>query len=181
MNRLSILKTVLVTVASLLTPQFGGYLLANSDESAAKPNIIFILADDQGWNGTSVQMHPDIPNSKSDFYRTPNIEKMAASGIRFSHAYAPGPMCSPSRASFQTGKSPAQLRMTNVGGGRRGRGASPSQRVIVPPHSSKLPAKEITIGETLQSAGYATAWFGKWHLGADGPGAHGYDEHDGAT
>ena len=60
MNRLSILKTVLVTVACLFTPQFGGYLLASSDEGAAKPNIIFILADDQGWNGTSVQMHPDL-------------------------------------------------------------------------------------------------------------------------
>lgn len=148
--------------------------------TAKKPNIIFILADDQGWNGTSVQMHPDLPTSKSDFYRTPNIEKLAKQGIRFSHAYSPGPMCSPTRASLQTGKSPAQLRMTNVGGGR-GRPAAASQRVILPPHSSTLSTDEITIGETLKEAGYATAWFGKWHLGGDGPAAHGYDESDGPT
>jgi arylsulfatase A len=147
-------------------------------ENANKPNIIFILADDQGWNGTSVQMHPDLPNSKSDFYRTPNIEKLARDGMRFSHAYSPGPMCSPTRASLQTGKSPAQLHMTNVGGRRP---ASPSQKLILPPHSSTLPTEEVTIGETLQEAGYATAWFGKWHLGGDGPGAHGYDESDGPT
>jgi hypothetical protein len=95
------------------------------------PNIIFILADDQSWNGTSVQMHPNIPDSKSDFYRTPNLEKLAAEGMRFSQAYSPGPMCSPTRASLQTGKSPAQLGMTNVGGGRQ-RPVSQSQKLILP-------------------------------------------------
>lgn len=143
-----------------------------------KPNIIFILADDQGWNGTSVQMHPEMPNSKSDYYRTPRIEKLASEGMRFSHAYSPGPMCSPTRASLQTGKSPAQLRMTNVG---RGGPSRPTQRLILPPYSSSLAEDEVTIGETLKNAGYATAWFGKWHLGGDGPGAHGYDQSDGPT
>lgn len=148
-------------------------------DTVARPNIIFILADDQGWNGTSVQMHPDLANSKSDFYKTPNLEKLAASGLRFSHAYSPGPMCSPTRASILTGKSPAQLRMTNVG---RGRPANASQPFVVPPHSSSLSTDEVSIGEKLQSAGYATAWFGKWHLGGEhGPGAHGFDEHDGPT
>jgi arylsulfatase A-like enzyme len=149
-------------------------------DSAQTPNIIFILADDQGWNGTSVQMHPDLPNSKSDFYRTPNLEKLASQGMRFSHAYSPGPMCSPTRASLQTGKSPAQLRMTNVGGSRQ-RSNAASQKLILPPHSSVLRTDEVTIGETLKQAGYATAWFGKWHLGGDGPEAHGYDESDGPT
>ena len=144
-----------------------------------QPNIIFILADDQGWNGTSVQMHPDVPGSKSDFYLTPNLEKLASQGLRFSQAYAPAPMCAPSRASFQTGKSPAQLRMTNVG---RGSSPNPWEKLELEDHSSRLSKDEITIGEQLQSAGYATAWFGKWHLGGrEGPGAHGYDEHDGPT
>ena len=148
--------------------------------SNAAPNIIFILADDQSWNGTSVQMHPNIPGSKSDFYRTPNLEKLAAQGMRFSQAYSPGPMCSPTRASLQTGKSPAQLGMTNVSGGRQRR-LSQSRKLILPQYSSTLPIEEVTIGEMLQRAGYATAWFGKWHLGGDGPAAHGYDESDGPT
>ena len=151
---------------------------ADSKPGATAPNFVFILADDQSWNGTSVQMHPDRSDSKSDFYRTPNIERLAAQGMIFSHAYSPGPMCSPSRASFQTGKSPAQLRMTNVGGGSP---ASPSHRLAFPPHSSSLPAEETTIAEVLKQAGYQTAWFGKWHLGESGPGAHGYDESDGPT
>lgn len=152
----------------------------SASSSNAAPNIIFILADDQSWNGTSVQMHPNIPGSKSDFYRTLNLEKLAAQGMRFSQAYSPGPMCSPTRASLQTGKSPAQLGMTNVGGGRQ-RPVSQSQKLILPQYSSTLPIKEVTIGEMLQRAGYATAWFGKWHLGGDGPAAHGYDESDGPT
>ena len=144
-----------------------------------QPNIVFILADDQGWNGTSVQMHPTVRGSKSDFYRTPHLERLAAQGLRFSQAYAPAPMCAPSRASFQTGKSPAQLRMTNVG---RGSSPEPWERLELEDHSSRLSQDEITIGEQLQTAGYATAWFGKWHLGSRaGPEAHGYDESDGAT
>jgi hypothetical protein len=107
--------------------------------ATAQPNIIFILADDQGWNGTSVQMHPDMPNSKSDFYRTPNIEQLARTGLRFSHAYSPGPMCSPTRASLQTGKSPAQLRMTNVG---RGRSAAPSDRLVHRRTPARSPRKK---------------------------------------
>lgn len=144
-----------------------------------QPNIIFILADDQGWNGTSVQMHPELPNSKSDYYRTPSLQKLADVGMRFSSAYAPAPMCTPTRASLQTGKSPAQLRMTNVG---RSNPPTPSQRLQLPEHFTNLPTSETTIGEMLRREGYATAWYGKWHLGGrQGPGAHGYDEHDGAT
>ena len=168
-----VLKRSLCAAASL-------FLFSQLNLNAQQPNFIFILSDDQGWNGLSVQMHPDLPNSKSDFYRTPNLEKLAAAGMRFSHAYSPGPMCSPTRASIQTGKSPAQLGMTNVGGGGRGQ-APPWQRLIPAPYTSTLSTNETTIGETLKAAGYATAWFGKWHLGGDGPAAHGYDESDGPT
>ena len=143
------------------------------------PNVIFILADDQGWNGTSAQMHPTMPGSKSDFYQTPHIEALAHSGLRFSHAYAPGPMCSPTRASIQTGKTPAQLGMTNVGRGIQR--ALPSQRLMTPAFTSTLSTDERTLGEAFQDAGYATAWFGKWHLGGEGPQAHGYDRSDGNT
>lgn len=158
---------------------FSLLFIAHIHLKAGQPNFIFILSDDQGWNGLSVQMHPELPDSKSDFYRTPNLEKLAADGMRFSHAYAPGPMCSPTRGSIQTGKSPAQTGLTNVGGGRQQ--AAPWQRLISPPYTSSLSTDEVTIGETLKTAGYATAWFGKWHLGGEGPGAHGYDESDGPT
>jgi arylsulfatase A-like enzyme len=174
-QRIFAMSRLLATAILLLTSS----LAVNAQSTTEKPNIIFILADDQGWNGTSVQMHPDMPDSKSDYYQTPNIERLARAGLIFSNAYSPGPMCSPTRASLQTGKSPAQLRMTNVGGSRR---AAPSQRLLLPRHSSALSTDEITIGETLKRAGYSTAWFGKWHLGGDrGPRAHGYDEHDGPT
>lgn len=171
------MRAILLTATMLLALPLSGLI---AKPSPKKPNIIFILADDQGWNGLSVQMHPDMPDSKSDYYRTPNIEKLAKGGLIFSRAYAPGPMCSPTRASLQTGKSPAQLGMTNVGGGRQ-RSAPASQKLILPTHTSTLSTDETTIGEVLQRAGYATAWFGKWHLGQAGPGEHGYDEHDGAT
>jgi len=73
-----------------------------------QPNIIFMLSDDQDWTGLSVPMHPDMDNSQSDFYQTPNIDKLAHQGVRFSDAYAPAPVCSPTRYSLLTGKSTAQ-------------------------------------------------------------------------
>ena len=79
-----------------------------------QPNFIFMVSDDQGWDGLSVQMHDAIAGSKSDFYQTPNIEKLAQQGMRFSAAYSPSPVCSPTRCSFQTGKSPAQNRWTKA-------------------------------------------------------------------
>ena len=151
---------------------------AQNTNPTRKPNFVFLLSDDQDWTGTSAQMHPEIANSKSDFYRTPNLEVLASEGMRFSSAYAPAPVCSPTRVSIQTGKSPAQLHwckaapvMTAADGYK-----------LVPPSSAKnIPIKEVTIAEMLKSAGYTTAHFGKWHLGGDGPGAHGYDVHDGNT
>lgn len=62
-----------------------------------RPNILFLLSDDQDWNGLSVAMHPEVAGSRSDFHRTPNLEKLAAQGMRFSAAYAPAPVCSPTR------------------------------------------------------------------------------------
>ncbi len=143
-----------------------------------KPNIVFILSDDQGWNGLSVRMHPDRPDSRSDYYRTPNLQRLAARGLRFTDAYAPAPMCTPSRASFLTGKTPARLRMTTPG---RSRKAREWEKLIQGPSSPAMPAGETTIGEILSRSGYATAYFGKWHLGTAGPEKHGFDVSDGAT
>ena len=155
------------------------YGLAAAEKSKPKkPNIVFILSDDQGWNGLSVQMHPDMPDSKSDYYRTPVLERLASEGMRFSDAYAPAPMCTPTRASLLTGKSPAQLGMTTPGPSRKPRAWEKLEQA---PHTSVLPSDTTTIGTVLGRAGYATAYFGKWHLGTVGPGEFGFDASDGPT
>jgi arylsulfatase A-like enzyme len=80
--------------------------------SQRSPNFIVILADDQGWTETSVQMMNSVPNSKSNYHQTPNLKKLAAQGMRFSSGYAPAPVCVPSRFSIQFGQTPARLGIT---------------------------------------------------------------------
>ncbi len=139
------------------------------------PNFVLILSDDQDWNGLSAQMHPDMPNSKSDFYRTPNLEKFAAQAMRFSSGYAPAPVCSPTRISLQTGRNPAALRWTKAAPAEDG------HKLIEAENRKSIRPDETTIAEVLNRAGYATAHYGKWHLGGGGPAQHGYDESDGDT
>lgn len=152
-------------------------LLAFPDLSLAadRPNIVFMLADDQGWSGLSVAMHPDVPASKGEVFHTPNLEKLAAQGMRFSAAYAPAPVCSPTRISLQTGKSPAQLHWTKAAPAEQG------HKLLEPQLIKNISADQTTLGELLREAGYGTAHYGKWHIGGGGPGMHGYDEHDGDT
>jgi len=140
-----------------------------------RPNIVFMLADDQGWNGLSVQMAPGVPGSRGEIFQTPNLERLAAQGMRFSNAYAPAPVCSPTRISLQTGKSPAQLHWTKAAPPEEG------HRLREPRLIKSISDSETTVGELLRKAGYATAHYGKWHIGGGGPGKHGYDEHDGDT
>lgn len=161
-------------------------LLAPSFARAAttKPNFVFILADDQGWNCLAVPMRDDIADAPSDFHQTPRLAKLASQGMRFSQAYAPAPVCAPTRAAIQTGKSPAQLHFTNVGPGASS--AQSHLAVIQPAHINKLPLDETTVAELLRTEGYATAHFGKWHLDNErveenNPGDHGYDVHDGPS
>ncbi|MBB5036725.1 arylsulfatase A-like enzyme [Prosthecobacter dejongeii] len=95
--------------------------------------------------------------------------------MRFSAAYAPAPVCSPTRISLQTGKSPAQLRWTKAAPPENG------HRLIEAESRKNIQLGEKTVAELLRSAGYATAHYGKWHLGGGGPEEHGYDESDGDT
>ncbi|MFM7168539.1 MAG: sulfatase-like hydrolase/transferase [Planctomycetaceae bacterium] len=143
--------------------------------AADRPNIILMMADDQGWNGTSVAMHPDIPGSRGEIWHTPNLERLAAQGMRFSAGYSPAPVCSPTRISIQTGKSPAQLHWTKA--------APPEQghKLTEPRLIKQISSSEKTLGELLQSVGYATAHYGKWHISGGGPEQHGYDQSDGDT
>jgi arylsulfatase A len=153
-------------------------LRANPPE---RPNFILILGEGHGWSSTSVQMDDAVPESKSAFVRTPNLEKLALAGMRFANFYAPSPRCTPSRAAILTGKSPAQLHMTFVNEGKKDGDIPPGARVTPPASSTELPERETAIAELLKAAGYATAHFGKWHMGRTSPSRHGFDESDGPT
>lgn len=146
--------------------------------SAQSPNIILILADDMGWNGTSVQLSPNIPNSASDFYETPNIQQLANDGMTFSQGYAPAPKCSPTRCAILTGESPARNSFTETGNS-----ISSGEILIEPNTNNSIESSDVTLAEWLKSIGqnYRTGHFGKWHLGSNGPGDHGFDFSDGAT
>ena len=145
---------------------------------SAAPNVIVVLGEGHGWSSTSVRMDDAVPESKSPVARTPNLERLAREGLRMANFYAPSPRCTPSRAALLTGKSPARLHMTFVGEGRHETGAG---RIATPAALLELPAAETTVAALLQRAGYATAHFGKWHLGRADPREHGFDESDGPT
>lgn len=150
-----------------------GLMVSAAAYASERPNIVFMMSDDQAWNGLSVPVHPELDWSKSSIVDTPNLEKLAAQGMRFSAAYAPASVCSPTRISLQTGKSPAAMHWTKAAPAETG------HKMIEPRNIRSIPASEITIGELLQSAGYATAHYGKWHINGGGPAANGYDEGDG--
>ncbi|HEX4150525.1 MAG TPA: sulfatase-like hydrolase/transferase, partial [Pirellulales bacterium] len=120
----------------------------------ARPNIVLILLDDFGW--------ADLGCYGSKYHHTPNVDRLAGQGMRFTDAYAACPVCSPSRAAILTGKYPARLHITTF---LPGRPDKPSQKLLHPTISQRLPPAEITIADALKSAGYSTACIGKWHLG----------------
>ena len=103
-------KLFWITLLSL----YSSISFCQKNNNEPHPNFIVILVDDQGWNGTSVQMKKGDSSSKSDYHHTPNLEKLAASGMRFSQAYSASPVCAPSRYSLQFGKSAARLNMIRV-------------------------------------------------------------------
>lgn len=138
---------------------------APTSSPLSKPNVVFILVDDLGWK--------DLGVYGSYFYETPNLDQLAAEGMRFTSAYASSPLCSPTRAAIMTGKHPARLRITNWIPGddpqdRRMRGAA---------NRHQLPLQEHTLAETMRQAGYKTFFAGKWHLGEEGflPTDQGFD------
>lgn len=126
-----------------------------------RPNIVLVMADDQGWGQVGYNGHPTL--------KTPNLDAMARAGIRFNRFYAAGPVCSPTRASVLTGRT--------------------HNRTGVPSHGNNLCLQEKTLPQALKNAGYATGHFGKWHLNgvrgagapilkedANHPGHYGFDE-----
>jgi arylsulfatase A-like enzyme len=164
---------VAALVCSLINPT--SYLHA---AEAIRPNVIFILADDLGWSDTTLY-------GTTQYYQTPNIERLAKRGMTLTHAYSASPLCSPTRSAILTGLSPARTGITTpnchlpqvVLQSTHGKSAPADQKVIQPQTTTRLKAEYRTISDSLKDAGYATGHFGKWHLGSEpySPLEHSFD------
>jgi arylsulfatase A len=138
---------------------------AASAAPASRLNFVFLLLDDLGWK--------DFACYGNTLHETPQIDALAAEGVRFTNAYAACPVCSPTRASILTGKYPARLQLTDWIPGRK---QWPTARLLTPRFRQELPLEETTIAEALAPLGYRSASIGKWHLGGSGfgPQAQGF-------
>jgi arylsulfatase A len=155
--RPTLLTGALLLLASAIMPH------ATSAATARPPNVIFFLIDDWGWT--------DAGCFGSKVYETPHIDRLASQGMKFTQAYSACTVCSPTRAAILTGKYPARLHITDwIAGHNR-----PQAKLKIPEWTMHLPLEERTIAEELKSRGYATALFGKWHLGDE----RFYPEHQG--
>ncbi|MEX2565968.1 MAG: sulfatase-like hydrolase/transferase, partial [Cyclobacteriaceae bacterium] len=162
-------KILMIAVPSILmiigTVSF---IIPNKGDKVNPPNFIVILTDDQGWSSTSIGMDDRVPESKSDFFETSNVDRIGREGMRFTNAYAPAAICSPSRRSILFGQTPARL-------------GDETFSTKHHPYSNK---DQLTIPLLLKAITptYKTGHFGKWDLRAEiFPEDLGFDESDGDT
>ena len=149
----------------MVVAAFYPHFTAFGADSATRPNVVVILVDDMGWT--------DLSCYGSKFYETPNIDRLAASGMRLTHSYSACTVCSPTRSAVMTGKYPARLHITDwIAGSER-----PNAKLKIPDWRQYLPHDEITIAEVFKANGYATGHIGKWHLGGKDyePTTQGFD------
>lgn len=154
------MKSFLTFGTCLLLLNFSKPIQAQNE---VRPNVVFFLVDDLGWT--------DLSSFGSEFYETPNLDRLAQSGIKFTQAYTASPVCSPTRASIMTGKYPSKMYNTDWFGAPQ-----PDQiqnhwtknKPLKPAHyEPNLALEEITLAEAFKSAGYQTFFAGKWHLGEE--------------
>lgn len=133
----------------------------------ARPNVLFILADDLGWSDLSCYGAP--------FNETPRLDRLASEGVRFTQAYSAGSICSPTRASIMTGKYPVRTGVTDYIPGL----SSAGRKLTTRPTRTELALEERTLGEAFRDGGYETIYVGKWHLGGKGfePPEHGFSRY----
>jgi arylsulfatase A-like enzyme len=143
--------------------------------AATPPNVIFFLVDDLGQR--------DLGCYGSTFYETPNIDRLAKDGARFTDAYAACPVCSPTRASIMTGQWPQRTGVTDYIGAAAPEKWDRNTRLLPAPYADRLALDSPTLAKALKSAGYATFFAGKWHLGPEGfwPENQGFDHNLGGV
>jgi len=182
-TRRDFLKAVGLAAASFAIPGCAsGPQQLMGGSSRNKPNFVLILIDDLGWM--------DAGCYGSKFYETPNIDRLAAEGMRFTDGYAACAVCSPTRAAVMTGRYPARLGVTDwirarfQGGKIPANKKNPSgyvggknKKLLCPPNALWMELEEVTIAEALKPAGYTSCHIGKWHLGPDNwyPDKQGFD------
>ena len=162
LTRRDFLRASALGAAALAAPA------AFTQKPRRRPNILLILADDLGWMDTQVY--------GSEYYETPNIDRLAARGMLFTNAYATSPLCSPTRASIMTGKYPHRFGITAPACHLKplredqpllAERAAVNSKMVTPQSRRFMPLEEYTIGEAMRDAGYATGFIGKWHLGLE--------------
>ncbi|MBI4559886.1 MAG: sulfatase-like hydrolase/transferase [Candidatus Hydrogenedentes bacterium] len=161
-TRRDFLRALGQTTAGLAATRLGGIRAWGAElRSTALPNFILILADDLGWG--------DLPCYGNKIAQTPNLDRLASEGLRFTNFYVNGPVCSPSRVGFMTGRFPSSLAIHS-------HYATPelnTQRGM----PQALDPNVATLADTLKPAGYVTGHFGKWHMGDIVPREYGFDEY----
>lgn len=171
-----IMKNFIFPSKSLLPFSFLVFTSNMCAQKQERPNVIFILADDLGWN--------DLGCMGSRYYETPNIDRLAKRGVLFTNAYATCPVSSPSRASILTGQYTPRHGITDWIGeasGEEWRKLGRHSKLLPPCYVLSLPKEELTLPEYLKQYGYSTFFAGKWHLGEEGswPEDHGFDINKG--
>ena len=171
MNRRDFIRGLGAGLAAAMMPH------CEAAPAKKKLNFVFFLADDMGWR--------DAVCYGSTFYETPNIDRLAREGMRFTDAYAACPVCSPTRASIMAGKYPARMGTTDWFGAPQpdtvGSHRTKSKSMLPAPYSDRLAIEEVTLAEAFKQAGYSTFFAGKWHLGPEGyfPEDQGFDINKG--
>ncbi len=182
-KRREFLKVLGTTAVTLSIPGIAAMSSScRQSTTLKKPNIILILVDDMGWT--------DVACYGSQYYETPNIDRLAREGMRFTDSYASCAVCSPTRASIMTGRYPARLGITDWIRGRFQGGTVPldgknpggyegseNTKLLCPQNARWLELDEITMAEVLKPAGYVSCHIGKWHLGFEEwyPDKQGFD------
>ena len=145
----------------------------------APPHVVLILADDLGW--TDLSTGRTNGGNGSPYHRTPNLDRLAAAGTCFTDAYSNGPNCAPSRAALWSGQWAARTGIYTVGRGNRGK--AKFRKLEAASNQTALSSESVTLAEVMKAAGYATAHFGKWHLGdqadRESPTDQGFDHQVG--
>jgi arylsulfatase A len=153
MRRRDFLRAAGVGVVSLAISGCAEAGRKSSAQIPAGTNIVFILIDDMGW--------ADLSCYGNQFHETPNTDRLASEGMKFTDAYAACPVCSPTRASIMAGQYPARIGITDFIPGHQ----RPWEKLRVPENKLFLPLESVTIAEVLKNSGYSTGYIGKWHLG----------------